>query len=105
MEDSAINLEENEHYDLPMEYTDNGSEEGDINRGDTIQVDAVLNYTMMKRIPVDVPIVTNLVVQNVIPEEESCRLCGGLLTRILCSNNGKQVTMCNIITGNNATVD
>ena len=50
----CIETDENENDDVAVNETDNNSEEGEIIKGDTIQIDPVFNYTMMKRISEDV---------------------------------------------------
>lgn len=93
-------IDDEDGDDVAVDESAKDTEELESITGDTISTDPVLSYTMRKRIPVDVTVVSNVRVHEVIPEEKRCHLCNDHLTRVLSSKAGKLVTMSGVVTGN-----
>ena len=62
--------------------------------------DTKLNFIKQKKIPVDVPVeLSKSDLLEVIPSEEKCHLCQGILTTKCSSKCGKLILMCAVMTG------
>ena len=62
--------------------------------------DTKLNFIKQKKIPVDVPVdLSKSDLLEVIPSEEKCHLCQGILTKKCSSKCGKLILMCAVMTG------